>query len=414
MLLASCSGALDEARVAECWEWIETKVGLGHRVDVLFDDAASCTAVRDVTTPSPLLNCIHTASCTSIDDFVVFAALYAATQSAPPVALLRFTSAGFQSLAVEVERASHLYRLVHEVNSALSSGDANRAKSILSVLRPMLQAYSGSLSAAAFRRVEDCKLLIEACRKRNHAALQDGSLFVGSRQKPIETWLDFLPLLDVASTISALATWSEVAPDLQRLHAFVTSGSTALKSDAEVVKKGKRPSLSVMLWLAAYLVRTSEHYLDLDDGAAALAISVGALDTYINFRLFEYGVLAYDHAKKELQQTSLGKSLFAKYPYGDGVKGSLIVLTDTAVLGAVATSDVEEVIRLRNHCIFTHGVQRLSPKDARVALTRVKAFIKAAESRTPAAGARWNNLVIESVVIDWAKVGPKTFSGLVP
>lgn len=412
MLLASCSGALDEAGVAECWEWIETKVGLGQRVVVLFDDAASCTAVRDVATPSSLLNCLHTTRCTSTDDFVVFAALYAAIQSVPPAALLRFTSAGFQSLAVEVERASHLYRLVHEVNAALSNGDFNRAKSILSVLRPMLQAYSGSLSAEAFRRVEDCKLLIEACRNRNHAALHDGSLFVGARQKPIETWVDFLPLLDVTSTISALAAWSEVAPELHRLHAFVVSGSTALKSDAAAVKLGKRPSLSVMLWLAAYLVRTSEHYLDLDDGGAALAISVCALDTYISFRLFEYGVLAYDHARKELQQTALGKSLFAKYPYGDGVKGSLVALTDPTVLGAVATSDVEEVIRLRNHCIFTHGVQRLSPKDARVALTRVKAFIKAAETKTPAAGARWNNLIIESVVIDWAKVGPKTFSGL--
>lgn len=413
MLLASCGGALDAAGVAACWEWVERKVELGQRVVVLFDDAATCTAVREVVTPSPLLNCLHTTNCASTDDFVVYAALYAATQSVAPVDLLRFSSTGFESLAVEIERASHLHRLVHEVNAALSSGDSNRARSVLGVLRLILQTYSGSLSAEAFRRVGDCKLLIDACRNRNHAALQDGSLLVRSRQKPIETWVDFFLLLDVASTISALAKWSEVTPDLQRLQAFVVSGTLALTSDVTAVKQGKQPTLTVMLWLTAYLVRTSEHYLALDDGAAALAISVCALDTYISFRLFECGVLTYDHTKKELQQTPAGKNLFGKHPYGDGIRGSLVVLTDPTVMGTMATGDAEEVIRLRNHCIFTHGIQRLSTNDARDALTRVKTFIKAAETKTSAVGARWSNLLVESFVIDWPKVGPKTFSGLV-
>lgn len=412
MLLASCAAALGDDAVIECGVWIETKVKLGLRVVVLFDDAASCTAVRDVAPSSPLLNCLHITNCISHDDFVVFAALYAAAQGVAPADLLRFTGTEFEPLAVEIERASHLHRLVDEVNAALSNGDADRARSALGILRTMLQAYSGTLSAEAYRRAGECKLLIDACQDRHHAALQDGSLMVRSKLKPIETWVEFFPLLNVASTMSALAAWSEVAPDLQRLRGFVDSGSVALASDIAALKLGKNPTLTVMLWLAAYLVRTSEHHLARSDGAAALALSVCALETYVNFRLFELNVLAYDSLRKELYPTSTGLSHFAKYNFGYGVKGSLMVLTDPAVLGAMATGDVEEVIRLRNQCILTHGVQRLSPNDSKEALRRVKAFIKAAEAKTSAVGARWSNLLVDSFVIDWTKVGPKTFAGL--
>lgn len=413
MLLASCAAALGDDAVIECGDWIEAKVKLGLRVVVLFNDAVSCTAVQDVANPSPLLSCLHVQSCTSHDDFVVFAALYAAAQGVAPADLLRFTGTVFESLAVEIERASHLHRLVDEVNAALNSGDVDRARSVLAVLRPILQGYSGTLSAEAYRRAGECKLLIDTCNDRHHAALQDGSLMVRSKQKPIETWEELFPLLNVASTISALTAWSDVGPDLQRLQTFVNSGNVALASDVAALKLGKNPTLKVMLWLAAYLVRTSDHYLAKRDGAAALALSVCALESYINFRLFEGNVLAYNFVRKELEPTSKGQSLFAKHNYGDGIKGSLMVLADPTVLGAMATGDVEEVIRLRNHCIFTHGVQRLSPNDAKDALTRVKAFIKAAEGKTSAVGARWNNLLVESFVIDWTKVGPKTFSGLV-
>ena len=413
MLLASCASALGDDAVVECGVWIEAKVKLGLRVVVLFDDAASCTAVQDVAVPSPLLSCLHIQTCTSHDDFVVFAALYAAAQGVVPADLLRFTGTVFESLAVEIERATHLHRLVGEVNTALSSSDVDRARSVLGVLRPVLQAYSGTLSAEAYRRAGECKLLIDACRYRHHAALQDGSLMVRSKQKPIETWEDLFPLLNVAGTVSALAAWPAVASDLQRLQTFVNSGNTALASDLAALRQGKNPTLTVMLWLAAYLVRTSEHHLEKHDGAAALALGVCALDSYINFRLFELNILTYNLATKELESTSKGKSLFVKYDRGNGIKGSLMVLTDPTVLGAMETGAVEEVIRLRNHCIFTHGVQRLSPNDAKDSLTRVKAFIKAAEAKTSAVGARWSHLLGESFVIDWTVVGPKTFAGLV-
>ncbi|WP_132645889.1 hypothetical protein [Rubrivivax gelatinosus] len=329
-----------------------------------------------------------------------------------PVDLLRFTGTEFEPLAIEIERASHLHRLACEVNAALSHGDADRARSAIGILRTMLQTYSGTLSAEAYRRAGECKLLIDACQNRHHAALQDGSLMVRSKLKPIETWAEFFPLLNVANTMSALKTWPEVAPDLQRLRGFVDSGNAALASDLAALKLGKNPTLTVMLWLAAYLVRTSEHHLARSDGAAGLALSVCALESYVNFRLFELNVLAYDPLRKELYPTSTGRNLFAKYSLGDGVKGSLMVLADSAVLGTMATGDVEEVIRLRNQCILTHGVQRLSLNDATEALRRVKALIKAAEAKTSAVGARWNNLLVDSFVIDWTKVGPKTFAPL--
>lgn len=413
MLLASCAAALDDDAIIECGDWIDAKVKLGFRVVVLFYDAASCTAVQDVAIPSPLLSCLHIQSCTSHDDFVVFAALYATTQGVAPADLLRFTGTAFASLAVENVRATQLHHLVGEVIAALDSDDAERARSVLGILRPVLQAFSGTLSAEAYRRAGECKLLIEACRDRHHAALQDGSLMKRSKQKPIETWKDLFPLLNVTGTIAALAPWTDVAKDLQRLQTFVNSGNAALASDLAALKSGKSPSLKVMLWLSAYLVRTSEHYLAKLDGAAALALGICALDSYITFRLFEYNILAYNLATDELEPTSKGMGLFTMYNRGDGIKGSLLVLTDRSVLGAMVTSDVEEVIRLRNHCIFTHGIQRLSTNDAKDALARVRSFIKAAEGKTSAVGARWSNLLAESFVINWPMVGPKTFAGLV-
>jgi hypothetical protein len=345
---------------------------------------------------------------------VVFSALYATTKQGAVLAeLLRFTGKAFAPLAVDIVRATQLHHLVVEVIAALKSDDVERARSVLSILRPVLQAFSGTLSAEAYQRAGECKLLIEACRHRHHAELPDGSLFQRSKQKPIETWNDLFPLLNVTGTIAALAPWTDVATDLQRLHTFVNSGTTALTSDLIALNSGKSPSLKVMLWLSAYLVRTSEHYLAKLDGAAALALGVGALDCYINFRLFEHNILTYNLAKDKLEPTSKGLSLFKMYDRGDGIMGSLLVLNDSSVLGTLATSDVEEVIRLRNHCIFTHGVQRLSPKDAKDALARVRSFINAAETKTLAVGARWSNLIAESFVINWPTVGSKIFSGLI-
>lgn len=413
MLLASCPVVLGDDAVIECGVWIEEKISLGQSVVVLFDDATSCLAVLDVTTPSLLLRCIHVSSCTSYDDFVLFAALYAAEQGVPPDDLLRFNGAAFESLDAGLERASHLLFLVSEINTALSSNDDDRARNALGILRALLKAHSGTLSAEAYRRAGDCKLLIEACRNRHYAALQDGSLMVRSKQRPIEAWVELFPLLDVARTISALTAWSEVALDLHRLHTFVNSGKLALDRDIAAINRGENPNLKVMLWLAAYLVRIGEHRLAQGDGAAALALSVNALELYIKYSLYEWGVFIFDFLRKDLDLTSVGKNLFSKYNYGEGVKGSLMVLTDPLILGPMSTGDVEEAIRLRNQSILTHGVQRLSYGDAKQAFTRVKAFIKAVEARKSAMDAQWTNLHAEAFVIDWSQIAPKIFAEFV-
>lgn len=410
MLVVSCGTALGDDEVLKCCYWIEAKVALGDRVVAHFVDAASCAAVEALVAASPLLACLHTANCSTNDDFVVFAALHAASQGATPAELLRFTGDDFESLAVEIHRASHLHRLIWEVGNGLVNGDVDRARSVLGILRSTLATYSGTLSAVTYRRAGDCKVFLDACRDRHYAALRDGSIRVRSKQQQIDVWVEFFPLLDMAAATNALASWTDIAPELQRLRSFVDSGKTSLASDLAALKIGKGPALTVMLWLAAYLVRTSEHYLARGEGAAAIALMVCALDYYIRFRLFEESALAFDSSRMSLQQTSKGQSLFASQRLGEGLMASLMVLAE--ILKPIATGDVEEVIRVRNQSMFAHSVQRLSVSDATEALKRVKSFINGAEAKT-VAGARWSNLLAESFVIDWKNLAQKVFAGLI-
>jgi hypothetical protein len=413
MLLASCSGALDRDAIAVCWLWIEEQLKLGKEVVVLLDDAGSFSAIKQEVTPSPHFHCIQTTACTTVDDFVLFGVIYGAMREVAPTQLLRFTGQKFDPLGAEADGASHLYAIAVEARAALNNRDANQAWSSLGLLRKLLLPFPGALSAILYQRAGDCKQLIDLCRLKYLSALQSGSLFARARAKPLEMWGDMLSLLDQASRSTNITAWPDVASDLQRIQAFIASGQAALAADAAAISKNNLPTLRVMLWLAAYLVRTSEHYLSHGDGAAAVALSVRSLETYIDFRLFEFQLLVLDPQATRLIKTSSGQQLFAKYknPHGDGVRAALMVLTDPTVLGGVPVSDVEMVIDLRNRCAFAHGVQRLSVGDAQDALTRVKTFIKTAE-RTRPVGPRWDQLLSESFLIDWTSVGPRVFSGL--
>lgn len=415
MFLASCATALDDDAVLECWGWIDEQLKCGTRVVVIFEHATSCEAVRSFVPASPLLDCLHITNCTSHQDFVVFAALYAVSHQAAPTDLFRFTGSRFESLALELERASNLFWLASEISDALSKSQPNRAMSALGMLRSALKSYPGTLSAAAYQRAGQCKVLIDAFLSCHQASLPDGTLTARSRLKPIETWNELFPLLDTANAITAIASWSEGAQDLQRFASFVHGGRLAFESDVKAMQKGQYPTLTVMLWLAAYLVRTSEHHLVLEDGAAAVAISVCALEVYVDFRLFELNLLAFDSLAKALQRTSAAEALFEKYRrdgHGQGIKAALMILSNFGSSVALATSEVEEVIQLRNRCIFTHGVQRLSVNDATVAVARVKAFIKLAESRLATVDKRWTNLLASSFAVNLKSIGATAFSSL--
>lgn len=414
MLLASCGAALDGDAVAECYVWTEEMAGKGYHVVLLFEDAASQASVQAAVTPSAATQCLHVGDCSSLDDFVVFSALYAVRFGVLPDNLLRFTGRAFEPLAVQIAQTVHLRHLFQEIDAAMISGDADRAWSALGVVRETLEHYTGTLCKRAYQRAGECKLLIEACRNRHLPALPDGTLYQLSRMRPFETWRDFFPLFQLTATLTALTSWTEATPDLNRLRSFVDSGRAALTRDQLDIQNGKLPTLTVMLWLAAYFVRASEHYQLRGDGAAAVATCVRALECYVQLRLYEANVYTFDAGNLSVEKTSTAYALFTKYGKNDGIQGELAALTDPLVLGAMPTSDVLEVIQLRNRCSFAHGVQRISATNANEAVARVKSFIKQAESQTPSVGARWSNLLADAFVMDWTALGPKIFRSLMP
>ncbi|MEY4749829.1 MAG: hypothetical protein RIQ60_2043 [Pseudomonadota bacterium] len=417
MLFVICGqNHLDDEQLLKVFYWIEEHLSRGGKVEFGFESAAALELVRNIHPESAQLTYTHSARCASSDDWGLYAAIRGLGIPGHVQSLQRFDGRNFVELCSVQAEVGVLGELLTRLLAELDGANLDRIDALVDAFRELLLARRGTYAADVFGRVQQSKVLVDTFRSRHLAAL-DGSVssLVYSRKRTIESWADLFVSIDPTAPLTALSSWGHIAGDLVRISAFHRDGRAALAADQADMRAGRSPKLATMLWLAAYFVRVSEQYLAIGDSSAAIATTVRVLETYVDFRLYELGVLEVDYATQELESSGVGQVRFSavRATHGTGLKASVAVLVARAPFDSIATAGVEQVIQLRNRCTMAHGVQRIPVSAARDGLVEVKRFVTDAERATPLVGDRWKNVLRDSFVLDWKGLGGSLFNDLV-
>ena len=406
----------NEDQVLEFSTWIDEEDSRGSKVMVVARDLNSSKAIENLLKAGSSATFFAEPRCSTIDDWCALAALAAASHSERLDRFVVLGAAGSSDDACSLSKSSEWTLLLRQLAGAFDERQPLRADSYASALRSSLLRTRGAFVSALNDLLGDLRSMIDCCQKGLSVALTDAvSLLVYSRKKPLETWIDLHASLEQEVLIAYLiARRPGISTELTRLAAFYRDGRLALAQDRSDMSLSRRPQMISALWLAAYLSRVCEYHISAGDGAGVISLASRTLETYIEFRMFEFGYLYFDVTTQSFERTGKGARHYASLDrsFGTGLRAAVEILIGNELTG-INSADVEQVIQLRNRSQLTHSVQRLDALAAASALTAVKTFINSSEKTTPAVGARWQNILASSFHVDWKAVGQRNIGILI-
>ena len=414
MLLAVLAIASpSEDQVLELCSWVDDQDKVGQSVLVAAQSLDNAEAVKTLLKSGSKANVVAAPSCSSTDDWCALAAVLLADPAAPGELerAFIFDATGLHEQPSYVFRVAEWSGLMRQLTTALDQAKPRHADSCAAMLRTSLLRSRGGFVAALSDLLGDLRNVIDCCELCFRSELPSAvSTLVYSRKKPLETWVDLHSTLQQEALLDQLsARYPSVSDDLQRIKRYYRDGRMVLDQDRTDLGANRPPQMIGVFWLSTYLSRVCEYHISNGDGSTAIVIAARVLESYLDFRLFEFSYLYFDSGTLSFERTSKGHRAFAAIDrsYGGGLRASLEVLGSSELSG-IPRTDVEQLIQLRNRSQVTHGAQRMQVNAASVALTSVKSFINSAEKASPAVGDRWKNLLASSFHLDWRTLPRKT------